>query len=128
MAEQAEATEAGARELRLRALLPGKLVYGPEMLTLDCSIRDRSPRGVRIRLAAAEPLPRKVWFLDLRQNAAYAAEVIWRRHPEVGLLLPEPTRLEGLGGDEGILLRRLLADAQPRKANDLLPQGPPDLD
>ena len=35
---------------RPRALLGATLVYGPDLLTVDCTIRDRSDRGVRIEL------------------------------------------------------------------------------
>jgi hypothetical protein len=35
---------------RHRTLLGATLVYGPDLLTVDCTIRDRSDRGVRIEL------------------------------------------------------------------------------
>ena len=73
------------REPRRLAFLPAKLIYGLQSLTLDCTVRNRSERGVKVRLFAAEPLPSRLCFLDFREQVAWDAVVVWRDYPNVGL-------------------------------------------
>jgi hypothetical protein len=107
------------RTARRMVLLGGKLVYGPNLLTQDCSIRDRSEGGVRVRLFAAEPLPNQLWFLNIRERTAHLAEVVWRRYPDIGLSLLAPVDLESEDTVEQRTLRRLLVEALPRKSGPL---------
>ncbi len=115
----ADKTSHQAREARRLTLLAGKLVYGDHQLTLDCSIRDCSDRGARVRLFAAEPLPGRVWFLNLSGGLAYEAQIVWRRYPDVGLAFLEKLDLAGLDTPEGRVIRRLMIEAAPREATTI---------
>ena len=73
------------RSARRRVLLGGKLVFGPTDITLDCTIRDLSEKGARVRIASPVPLPDTVWLIELRNGLAFESHVAWRRVPEFGL-------------------------------------------
>jgi hypothetical protein len=106
-----------ARPPRRLALLSGKLVYGEHQLTLDCTIRDCSERGARVRLFAAEPLPGRLWFLNLSAGVAYDAQIVWRRFPDIGLVFLEKVDFGQTDTPEARVLHRLMAEAAPRDGN-----------
>jgi len=70
---------------RTRALLAGILIHGPAALTLDCTIRDLSKIGARVRLAGVDALAPPLMLLVCRSGEAFEAEPAWRRGHEVGL-------------------------------------------
>jgi hypothetical protein len=100
-------------------LAGGKLMYGPNLLSQDCSIRDSSATGAKVRLFASQPLPEQVWFLNVRERTAHLCQVIWQQHPDIGLSLLEPVDLERDDTREQRALRRLLTQALPRRAGPL---------
>ncbi len=100
------------RKTRQRVLLPGKVLFPDGLISFDCSIRNQSKAGALITLAAAEPLPSEVWFLDFRNGLAHYSRVAWRRYPRVGLAFvsdAEPPSLLVAG-----IIRRLLLETQLR--------------
>ena len=74
----------GRRSPRRRTLLAGKVVYG-EGTSLNCSIRDLSETGAKIRLGRGECVPTRVILLERRSAMAYQARVIWIKAPDFGL-------------------------------------------
>lgn len=77
---------------RLRS---GKLADGNGTFLCECTIHDRSPGGVRLRLSAAIPLPDTVLLYDDERRDLLAANVVWRRGQELGVELspaPNPRR------------------------------------
>lgn len=105
------------REPRARALLQGKLVHGEELLTLDCTIRDWSAKGAKVRLAAPTPLPAEVFLLNVRERAAYRVKVAWRRQPDIGVVFLSQVDLASMSATAKVL-RRLLLEASPREAGE----------
>jgi two-component system cell cycle response regulator len=71
---------------RNRTLWTGKVVYGPKgESTLDCSIRDFSDRGAKIRLRTGELVPTRLFLIERRAASAFEARVIWIKAPDFGL-------------------------------------------
>jgi hypothetical protein len=71
---------------RNRTLLAGKVVYGPKgESTLDCSIRDFSERGAKIRLRKGELVPTRLFLIERRAASAFEARVTWIKAPDFGL-------------------------------------------
>jgi len=73
------------REARPRTLLGGKLVFGPQDLTADCSIRNLTVRGAKIQTSVAAALTKDLWLIVIRRGVVYRAAVAWRRDEDVGL-------------------------------------------
>jgi len=76
---------AGRRRARRPALLTGTLVFGDGALTLDCTIRNHSDAGARVRAAAPYAGPAELHLMHMRAGVAYEARVAWRRGAELGL-------------------------------------------
>jgi len=72
------------RAPRRRTLLSGKAVFG-EGQVVDCTIRDLSKTGARIRLAQGDCVPTNLFLLELRSAIAYKARVSWIKAPDFGL-------------------------------------------
>lgn len=73
---------AAARE---RTLFSGILIHGPECATIDCAVRNLGRDGARVRLTTPLPLAPPIILLIARLDAAYLAEVVWRRNLELGV-------------------------------------------
>src|SRR5215472_3681342 len=64
---------------RRRTLLRGKLAFGADLFSVDCTIKDLSVRGARVHIESGLLLPRVLHLVDLRHHLAFEAEVAWRR-------------------------------------------------
>jgi len=96
-------------------LLGGKLVHGGANFTIDCSVRDMTDQGARVRLAGDVPLPEQVWLIVVNTGKAHEADVAWRTDREVGLRFlneVDLTQTHGPGG--GHPLRRIWLEAAAR--------------
>ena len=80
---------------RRRALLSGKLVYGAAEYSVDCTIRDLTETGARVRLATDVPVHDPVWLIHLNLGTAYRAAVAWRKPSELGLRFDGAVDLNG---------------------------------
>jgi hypothetical protein len=99
---------------RQRVLLSGRLVYGEADLTIDCSIRDLSETGAKIRTAGPVALPQRLHLIELRSARAFECEVAWRKVPEVGLrFVGEPKDLNS-SAPELKMLRRVWIEGSHR--------------
>ena len=70
---------------RQRVLLGGKLVFGVAEFSVDCTIRDLSEAGARVKLPMDLATAETVWLIDVRGGVAYRADVAWRKRSELGL-------------------------------------------
>ena len=98
---------------RSRALLAGKLIVGNGSISSDCTIRDMTDKGARIRISRAVGLPKAVMLLVVKEALVFEANVAWRRGDELGL---EFTRQMDVR-DEAVRslgLRALWASLTPR--------------
>ena len=102
------------RATRLRALLGGKLAFGEGYFTVDCLVRDLSALGARVKLPSGQPVPPRLYFLELRSGAVYEARVVWRRHPEVGLEFTNRCSLEDTDNPDLNILKRLWMESRER--------------
>jgi hypothetical protein len=83
------ASTEGRHAERRRTLLGAKLVYGNGAFTLDCVVRDISSTGARVKLPEGMAVPASVFLVEMRDGTAYAARVVWKRHPLIGLTFIE---------------------------------------
>jgi hypothetical protein len=72
------------REQRRRVLLTGEIVNVRNSCTADCTIRDRSEAGVRIRLKPDGLSPDPI-LIEVRAGMAHEARIVWRTDHEAGL-------------------------------------------
>jgi hypothetical protein len=61
------------------------MLHGPQHLTIDCTVRDRSQNGARIRLSSMAHLGAPTLLLIPRDKSAYQASVAWQNGRELGL-------------------------------------------
>jgi hypothetical protein len=115
-AENIEVAGERRRARRPRALLSGKLVFGQMSYSADCSIRDLSDTGARVRVAGNPWVGGEVWLICSRSGVAYRSVVAWRRAAEFGLRFVEEVDLKQPKTGPLYALRRLwleLATANP---------------
>jgi hypothetical protein len=74
--------------------LAGKVVYGGGGTALNCTIRDLSEAGAKIRLARGECIPTRVFLIERRTATAYEARVKWIKAPDFGLAFTNAYNLE----------------------------------
>jgi hypothetical protein len=79
------------REDRRRALKTGKILL-PGGGVIDCTIRDVSATGAKLKLANASPLPEAFELLTVSSNEAVAVERRWQRGAEAGVAFTGPPR------------------------------------
>jgi hypothetical protein len=83
-AQRAQGDKRAERRWRTH-LRSGKIVDGRTYVLTESQIRDRSPRGARLRLAANVALPGRIRFFDDISKRMYEAAVAWRRGSEIGI-------------------------------------------
>jgi len=83
----AERRVSGVRrtDLRARSLMSGKVIVGDCQMSIDCVIRNLSPRGARITLPRAIDLPAAIGLLIVREGLFCEAAVAWRNGDQTGL-------------------------------------------
>ena len=74
-------------EARRRVLLSGLIVYGDGAITCDCTIRNLSTSGARIRLPYLLALTGSFHVINVRQGLAHHARIVWNRGLEMGVRL-----------------------------------------
>jgi hypothetical protein len=72
-------------EPRKRVLLSGLIVYGHGALTCDCTFRNVSTGGARIRLPYMLALPNRFHVINVREGVAHHARVAWNKGLELGI-------------------------------------------
>ena len=103
---------------RRRALLGATIVYGPDMLTVECKIRDWSDNGVRGQLPTMVLLPERFWIIEHRIAFAHEARLVWREGNLVGLELLARRGLDPATDRNLKFLRRIWMDKLPRAAGE----------
>jgi hypothetical protein len=100
---------------RPRALLSGMLVFGPSQFTADCTIRDLTEQGARVRVRDDIVLPEPIWLIHLNSGKAQRAVVAWREPPDLGLRFEETVDLSTpITGGPLYRLHRLWIDSTGR--------------
>lgn len=75
----------GRRADRRRLFIDARVVHGDGSSSSSCVIRDLSPDGAKIELAASVSLPKHLFLLESTKWSAYEADLIWRRGDFAGL-------------------------------------------
>lgn len=65
--------------------MTGILIHGLADLTIDCTIRDLTDSGARVRLGAPDDLSQPLMLLVCRSGDAFEGEIACRRGDEIGL-------------------------------------------
>ncbi len=102
------------RAHRQRVLLAGKLVYGEADLTIDCTIRNLSPTGAKVKTAGPVALPSRLHLIEVKTGQAFDCEVAWRRTPEIGLRFLHTYDLPNNDTRELRILKRVWVEAADR--------------
>jgi hypothetical protein len=99
---------------RPRVLLTGRLVYGPDFLTLDCVIRDLTPEGARVKLAGSSVISDPLVLIEVNSGLAHQCEISWKRFPEIGVRFMRTDDLSKSTDPELARLRQMWQGARSR--------------
>jgi hypothetical protein len=94
---------------RTRALLAGIACYRDHSISFDCTIRDQSEDGAKLRLSFPVPVPSRFYLIHIREGTAYDAEVIWSTGKDIGVKWLERISLSEPGPKSNPLRRLWLA-------------------
>lgn len=93
-----------------RVFLSGVLIHGPSALTLDCTVREMSESGVRIRLTTPDKLWAPLALLIIKTAVAFQAEAVWQKGHDAELTVMSTLNIvEPQSQLEGIIRRLWLA-------------------
>jgi hypothetical protein len=70
---------------RQRVLLAGKIVFDNGARSFDCTIRDLTETGAKVKMEGADLLPSTVFLIDMKRGLGIESRVAWIRPPEAGL-------------------------------------------
>ena len=100
---------------RRRALLKGKIVYPHNSLSADCTVRDLSSGGARIRVdpgaVTADP-----FLIVVSQAVVHEAQTAWRVGDQAGLRFVRSTDLSGETPLRLRAVQRLWLELMPRSS------------
>ena len=75
-----------ARQIvRRRVLKAGTLAFGSGARIVDCTVRDLSPQGARVRLSVSVPVPDACQLLIELDGLEADCAVVWRKANEIGV-------------------------------------------
>ncbi|MDH7798383.1 MULTISPECIES: PilZ domain-containing protein [unclassified Beijerinckia] len=105
---------------RVRSMLGAQIVFNNRSTTIDCSIRNVSPRGAKLLVGETMSIPQEFELSVPAKGRSYRATIIWRRAGEVGVeFAQEPSRATLMMDDservrelesENALLRKRIVD------------------
>lgn len=79
-------------DYRQRVLKDGKLVFHNRAAIIDCTIRDLTSSGARVRIRETPELPLELELLIPSQMLIFPATRLWQRGADVGLRFIGPAR------------------------------------
>jgi PilZ domain len=84
------------RASRKRTLLKGKLGYKNGSFAADCTIKDVSEAGAKVKVQPGLVIPDAIFLVDLMNCTAYNAKIMWRKADGLmGLTFSEKHPLDG---------------------------------
>jgi hypothetical protein len=78
---------------RARTLLAGLVCYRDYSTSFDCTIRDLSEVGARLRIASSSTLPSQFYLINIKAGLAYDAEIAWIQNKDIGVSWKEKISL-----------------------------------
>lgn len=73
------------KSVRKRVLLGAKVVSRDGIYSCDCSIRDRSESGARIKISSAVTIASPFFLVDHTSQVMFEANIVWRDVSQAGL-------------------------------------------
>ncbi|HEV2570867.1 MAG TPA: PilZ domain-containing protein [Beijerinckiaceae bacterium] len=108
------------RVARIRSMLGAQIIFNNRATTIDCNIRNVSPRGAKLVVGDTLSLPQEFELNVPAKGRSYRANIVWRRGGEVGVeFVQEPSRAALMTDDtervrelesENALLRKRIVD------------------
>ncbi len=71
---------------RFRALKAAQMVFNDGASTIDCTLRDISDRGARLKVESPVGIPERFTLLIVADGGHYECQVAWRRVDEIGVV------------------------------------------
>jgi hypothetical protein len=81
---------------RKKVLFAGVIVYGEGHYAINCRIRDMTETSARVALPESQNVPEEFYFINMKEQSAHKARMIWRKKDEAGLALEAPQDLRTL--------------------------------
>jgi len=69
---------------RRRTLRGGRIVFNLGRSTIDCTVRNVSPRGAKLQVASSVGIP-ETFTLKLDEGTSQHCRVVWRTLKEIGV-------------------------------------------
>jgi hypothetical protein len=82
--EEGGAMEEHRTTSRQRVLLAAKVMLNGGGV-IDCTVRDRSPAGARLKVVSVVGIPDRFDLLIGAEERPQIAEIVWRKQGEVGV-------------------------------------------
>src|SRR5215213_2861372 len=102
------------RNQRQRTLKDGKIIFNENRSVINCIVRDVSPTGAKLKLAATTELPTEFKLLLVSENLIAPVACVWRKGDLVGVhFLAEPRTASKMVADA----RRLKGPAGKGRAS-----------
>lgn len=99
---------------RRRTLLGGRVTFEDGTQVFDCTIRDLSNGGARITLPERQPVPPRVFLINMRDRLVYESAIVWKRSGEAGLSFLRTLPLGELADTELDYMRKLWLERAAR--------------
>ena len=77
---------------RMRVLKDGKIVTMNNLSVIDCTVRDLSDTGARLRCQDQRAVPDEFRLLFPHERSIRPAKVVWRTHDQVGITFTGPAK------------------------------------
>jgi hypothetical protein len=74
------------KEARRRCYLGGRIEFNQRRIVLDCIVRDRTAKGMRVVLQGARALPTEFDLVLPEKRETHRAEIAWRIADVMGLV------------------------------------------
>jgi hypothetical protein len=81
---------------RKKVLFAGVIVYGEGCYAINCRIRDLTDSSARVALPGSQDLPEEFYLINMKDQTAHKARMVWRKQDEVGLALEASYDLRNL--------------------------------
>ena len=108
---------------RKRAPMSAKLTDLKGQFVIDCTVRDISVVGAQVVLPSGQPIPDKVFLIDLTNRIAYKSHVPWWRPQSAGLAFQETYKLDDVVPPQFSFLKEILIESKLQEVNALTAKG-----
>jgi hypothetical protein len=82
------------KEQRLKSLLGGRISFSRRQSTMDCMVRNISPRGALVVFPHTSLTPTQFSLSIPHRGETHSAKVMWRHHDRAGVTLSEMEKTE----------------------------------